>query len=183
MRIILKRTAMRKPGMAIVWVVFFLMMTAIVTPPLIPLFAKEGEGGVGEGIPAIPAEPGPDDQRYMGWDTVYSLPLIRADYDLDKDGRTDYSVVRVVLRAFYYDDLSVDTVNEIGNKYYYARVFPRMDMVYVTGHCGFFYYLDLDQDGRYDLIWKDMDEDGLNGNEEIYDSPSGMFKEFIEKSN
>lgn len=134
------------------------------------------EGLTASDLPAIPEEPGPNDPSYIGWNTVYSLPLIKVDYDLDNDGKVDYSVVRMVIRAFYYDELSVDTVNEIGNTYYYAKVFPRMDMVYVTQHCGLFYYIDLDEDGKYDIMWEDREEDGLNGNEILYDSPSGMFK-------
>ncbi len=127
-------------------------------------------------IPAIPEEPGPNDPSYTGWNTVYSLPLIKVDYDLDNDGKVDFSVARMVLRAFYYDEFSVDSVNEIGNTYYYAKVFPRMDMVYVTNANGLFYYIDLDEDGKCDIMWEDREEDGLNGNEILYDSPSGMFQ-------
>lgn len=127
-------------------------------------------------LPAIPGEPGPNDPSYTGWNTVYSLPLIRVDYDLDNDGKVDYSVVRTVIRMFYYDELSADLVNEIGNTYYYAKVFPRMDAVYVTNPNGLFYYIDLDEDGKYDIMWEDREEDGLNGNEILYDSPSGMFQ-------
>ena len=127
-------------------------------------------------LPAIPEEPGPNDPSYIGWNTVYSLPLIRVDYDLDNDGKVDFSVVRVVERMFYYDELSADLVNEIGNTYYYAKVFPRMDAVYVTNPNGLFYYIDLDEDGKYDIMWEDREEDGLNGNEILYESPSGMFK-------
>ncbi len=134
------------------------------------------EGLTASDIPAIPEEPGPNDPSYTGWNTVYSLPLIKVDYDLDNDGKVDFSVARMVLRAFYYDEFSVDSVNEIGNTYYYAKVFPRMDMVYVTNANGLFYYIDLDEDGKCDIMWEDREEDGLNGNEILYDSPSGMFQ-------
>ncbi|MEK6576544.1 MAG: hypothetical protein AAB014_03190, partial [Nitrospirota bacterium] len=134
------------------------------------------EGLTASDIPAIPEEPGPNDPSYTGWDTVYSLPLIKVDYDLDNDGKVDFSVVRTVIRMFYYDELSVDLVNEIGNTYYYAKVFPRMDAVYVTNPNGLFYYIDLDEDGKCDIMWEDREEDGLNGNEILYDSPSGMFQ-------
>lgn len=133
------------------------------------------EGLTASDLPAIPEEPGLNDPTYIGWNTVYSLPLIKIDYDLDNDGKVDYSVVKMVIRSFYYDEFSVDTVNEIGNEYYFAEVFPNLDAVYVVKPHALFYYIDLDEDGRYDIMWEDKEEDGLNGNEILYDSPSGMF--------
>lgn len=134
------------------------------------------EGLTAQDLPAVPKEPGINDPSCIGWNTVFSLPLIKIDYDLDNDGKIDYSVAKNVIRTFYYDEFSVDTVNEIGLEYYFALVFPKIDAVYVTNPHGFFYYIDLDEDGKYDIMWEDREEDGLNGNEILYDSPSGMFK-------
>jgi hypothetical protein len=47
--------------------------------------------------------------------------------------------------------------------YYIAAKYPLM------------YAADVNEDGVWDLIYKDVNEDGVNGNETFYDSPSEMF--------
>ena len=37
-----------------------------------------------------------------------------------------------------------------------------------------FYAIDVNEDGVWDILYKDVLRDGVNGNEEFYDSPSGM---------
>ena len=38
-----------------------------------------------------------------------------------------------------------------------------------------FYAIDVNEDGAWDILYRDVLRDGVNGNEEFYDSPSGMF--------
>jgi hypothetical protein len=42
-----------------------------------------------------------------------------------------------------------------------------------------FYAVDVNEDGLWDLIYKDVFEDGVNGDEVFYESPSGMFTSSI----
>jgi len=37
-----------------------------------------------------------------------------------------------------------------------------------------FYAVDVNEDGKWDLIYQDVMQDGVNGNETFYDCPSGM---------
>jgi len=38
-----------------------------------------------------------------------------------------------------------------------------------------FYSFDVDEDGTWDIMYKDISKDSVNGNEVFYESPSGMF--------
>ena len=47
--------------------------------------------------------------------------------------------------------------------------------VYIVSPKPLFYAIDRNEDGHWDLMYKDALEDGVNGNEQFYDSPSGMY--------
>ncbi|NIQ00544.1 MAG: hypothetical protein GWM98_09230 [Nitrospinaceae bacterium] len=51
---------------------------------------------------------------------------------------------------------------------------------YIVDPKPLFYAIDLNEDGVWDLIYKDVAADGVNGNEGFYASPSGMFTPRIE---
>ena len=50
--------------------------------------------------------------------------------------------------------------------------FEKDRMFYVAASKPIFYAYDFDEDGHFDLMFKDPLEDGINGNEEYYDRPS-----------
>ena len=45
-------------------------------------------------------------------------------------------------------------------------------MFYVGQLYPLFYAYDFNEDGHFDLLFQDVFEDGVNGNERYYDSPS-----------
>ena len=45
-------------------------------------------------------------------------------------------------------------------------------MFYVGQTHPLFYAYDFNEDGHFDHLFQDVYEDGINGNEEYYDSPS-----------
>ena len=49
------------------------------------------------------------------------------------------------------------------------------DRVAVALNQPLFYSFDVDEDGTWDIMYKDIPEDSVNGNEVFYESPSGMF--------
>ena len=111
----------------------------------------------------------------MSWD-VAANGMLYVSYDTNHNGIADFHTLRVVTRAFY----SFESIDRI------ARNFPNHLVFRIDKGDGAFYYvaagkpllyaIDINEDGHWDLIYKDNYEDGVNGNEEFYDSPSGMFR-------
>ena len=46
---------------------------------------------------------------------------------------------------------------------------------YIVSAGPLFYAINVNEDGAWDILYKDVLRDGVNGNEEFYDNPSGMF--------
>ena len=49
------------------------------------------------------------------------------------------------------------------------------NQIYMISQKALFYAFDFNEDGIWDLMYKDIEEDGVNGNETFYASPSSMF--------
>ncbi|NIQ00732.1 MAG: hypothetical protein GWM98_10320, partial [Nitrospinaceae bacterium] len=86
-------------------------------------------------------------------------------YDLDHNGRPDFYTVRVVVVHFF----SMEPLEQIA-KYHpglqvFQVVYPYASYFYVTQSQPLFYAVDEDEDGRWDTVFKDIQEDGINGNE------------------
>ena len=127
----------------------------------------------GSAFPYLVVEP--DLNTLVNWDLMPSGLLI-VGYDTDHNGKADFFTLRVVVRAYfsseivsevvdYFPNNLIFVVNYGGGQYFY----------YVTSRQPFFYAFDLNEDGVWDLMYKDAFEDGVNGNEKFYESPSGMF--------
>lgn len=96
-------------------------------------------------------------------------------YDTDHNGEMDFHTLRVVTTSYF----SKHSVEEVAKNYpknlIFFTNFSTTHYYYITLLQPLFYALDIDEDGHWDLIYKDPDQDGVNGNEAYYDSPSGMF--------
>ncbi|NIQ01238.1 MAG: hypothetical protein GWM98_13235 [Nitrospinaceae bacterium] len=109
---------------------------------------------------------------HISWN-LESSGLLTVGYDLNHNGRPDFFTARVV-RVKFISEEPIQTV---------ARHYPNLPVFRVDyGHEGFyyiaarhpvFYAVDVNEDGRWDLVFKDVLEDGVNGNEVFYDNPSG----------
>lgn len=122
--------------------------------------------------PYLVAEPPLASQ--MNWD-VSPSGMLSISYDLDFNGMADFYTMRVVVESFY----SGQTVVEVGDGFPNHSIFfvpYRQQWFYyvVTGQ-PLFYSYDVDEDGTWDIMYKDVSEDSVNGNEVFYASPSGMF--------
>jgi hypothetical protein len=139
----------------LVWVVFVFAMAshALTTPSPVP-------------EPAI--------HTGTGWNLVPS-GMLWIGYDLDQNKRADYYAVRIIL-ASYFSKESIQTIAENNPMSpVFCVNYGKDRFFYITAPNPLFYVYDFDEDGHWDLMFKDALEDGINGNETFYDSPSGKY--------
>lgn len=114
-------------------------------------------------------------ETQVGWSLLPNGMLV-VEYDLDHNGKPDFFAVRVVTSNYF----SREDVQQIQNNYPASLVFYAAYEVdsyyYVAAKKPLFYAIDYNDDGIWDLEYKDVMEDGINGNEKFYDSPSGQYK-------
>jgi hypothetical protein len=114
----------------------------------------------------------------VGW---YLEPngMLTVAYDLDWNGNPDFFAVRVVLEHYY----SIETIETLGRQHPGIPIFRveygPVNYYYLASHYPLFYAWDTNEDGHWDVMYVDRDEDGWNGNEVFYDSPSGTFAPFL----
>ena len=115
----------------------------------------------------IPKEPGWRDPAYRGWE-VLSIPgLISTYYDLDLDGKLDYMVTRKISRKASSEEIDMASAIELA-EYDHQAVYFSNPVIYFASKYPLFYCKGLDYRKNCRNIWVDISEDGLNGNEEVY---------------
>ncbi len=118
----------------------------------------------------LQAEPAMDAR--FGWNLETS-GLLTVGYDCNHNGRPDFFTVRVVLDKYITTE-PIETVSRTNPGHPVFRVDYGADgFYYIAARYPLFYAVDVNEDGAWDLLYKDVLEDGVNGNEELYDSPSG----------
>ena len=121
----------------------------------------------------IPKEPGWRDPAYRGWE-VLSIPgLISTYYDLDLDGKLDYMVTRKITRKASSEEIDMAQAIELA-EYDHQAVYFSNPVIYFASKYPLFYCKGLDYRKNCRNIWVDISEDGLNGNEEVYNLGSPM---------
>lgn len=121
----------------------------------------------------IPKEPGWRDPAYRGWE-VLSIPgLISTYYDLDLDGKLDYMVTRKITRKASSEEIGMAQAIELA-EYDHQAVYFSNPVIYFASKYPLFYCKGLDYRKNCRNIWVDISEDGLNGNEEVYNLGSPM---------
>ncbi len=97
-----------------------------------------------------------------------SVPgLISTYYDLDRDGKLDYMVIRKVIRKGSAEETTIEQAIEIA-KFDNLSVFFSHPVVFFANRNPLFYCKGVDSRHNCSDIWVDIAEDGLNGNEELY---------------
>lgn len=120
----------------------------------------------------LQAEPAMNAQ--VGWNLEPS-GMLTVGYDLNHNGRPDFFTVRIVLDKF----ITTEPIETVAH-YNPGRPVFRVDygaegFYYIAARYPLFYAVDVNEDGVWDVLYKDVLEDGVNGNEVLYDSPSGEF--------
>lgn len=128
---------------------------------------------LGMGLPDLPIVDPPLKNK-VGWN-LKSNGLLYVSFDLDHNGRADYHTVHFVLKTY----LASESLKQLPGYYHGSPVFyvnyGPANKIYVISKKALFYAFDVNEDGTWDLMYKDMNEDGVNGNETFYESPSNMF--------
>ncbi len=107
-----------------------------------------------------------------GWNLEPS-GMLTVGYDLNGNGRPDFFTVRVVLDK-YISDQPIETVARYNPGLPVFRAdYGEDGFYYIAERYPLFYAVDVNEDGDWDVLYKDALVDGVNGNEEFYDNPSG----------
>ncbi len=147
---------MRKPALLIVLILFFFGSISV--------WAEDESGLSSLGIPK---EPGWNHPSYRGWESLSVPGLISTYYDLDRDSKLDYMVIRKVIRKGSTEGTTIEQAIEIA-KFDNLSVYFSHPVVFFTSRNPLFYCKDVDSERNCNDIWVDVAEDGLNGNEELY---------------
>ncbi|MBI4382503.1 MAG: hypothetical protein HY579_00535 [Nitrospinae bacterium] len=108
----------------------------------------------------------------LGWDLLPNGMLV-ADYDLNGNGKADFYTLRRVERSFSSKSTPDNEARKWPGSLIFSVNYGGSSYYYVAFQHPLLYAVDFDEDGIWDLVFKDVPEDGLNGNEKFYDSPSG----------
>ncbi|MBI5428059.1 MAG: hypothetical protein HZA02_07245 [Nitrospinae bacterium] len=130
------------------------------------------------GLPYLVVEPA--FQERVAWD-VNPAGMLVSVYDLDHNGKADFYALRVVIASFYSERGLVSVARSYPNHPVFFVNYGDVNFYYVADVYPLFYAIDVNEDGIWDLMYKDASEDGVNGNEMFYESPSGMFTSNIAK--
>ncbi len=128
---------------------------------------------LGMGFPNLPLVDPPLKNK-IGWN-LNSNGLLYVSFDLDHNGQADYYTVHFVIKTYLASEpLKQGPGLYTGAPVFYVNYGPA-NKIYVISKKALFYSFDINEDGTWDLMYKDVNEDGVNGNETYYDSPSNMF--------
>ena len=147
---------MRKSALLIVLIFF-------VSRPISVL----GQDDIGLSNQEIPKEPGWNHPSYRGWESLSIPGLISTFYDLDRDGKLDYMVIRKVIRKASAEETTIEQAIDIA-KFDNLSVYFSHPVVFFANRNPLFYCKGVDSRRNCNNIWVDVAEDGLNGNEELY---------------
>lgn len=112
-------------------------------------------------------------QNSTDWDLAPSGMLV-IEYDLDRNQKADFFSMREVKSSFF-SKRPLDQISKFWPDHLVFLVnYGSTSYYYITARYPMFYAMDTDQDGQWDFIYKDILQDGLNTNEQLYDNPSGM---------
>ena len=115
----------------------------------------------------IPKEPGWKPPAYRGWESLSVPGLIATYYDLDRDNKLDYMVIRKVIRKASTEETTIEQAIEIA-KFDNLSVYFSHPVMFFANRNPLFYCKGVDPRRNCTDIWVDIAEDGLNGNEELY---------------
>ena len=147
---------MRKSALLIVLIFFVSRPISVLGQDDIALLNQE-----------IPKEPGWNHPSYRGWESLSIPGLISTFYDLDRDGKLDYMVIRKVIRKASAEETTIEQAIDIA-KFDNLSVYFSHPVVFFANRNPLFYCKGVDSRRNCNNIWVDVAEDGLNGNEELY---------------
>ena len=116
---------------------------------------------LGMGFPDLPLVDPPLKNK-AAWN-LNGNGLLYVSFDLDNNGQVDYHTVHFVIKTY----LTGEPLKQLPGFYKGAPVFyvnyGPANKIYVISKKALFYAYDVDEDGTWDLMYKDVNEDGVNG--------------------
>lgn len=110
----------------------------------------------------------------VNWD-ITPTGLLVVSYDISGNGKADFHTLRVIVRNYRSDNGINRMKQNYPNKKIFFVSYAADHHYYIAAKMPLFYGFDVDENGHWDLLYKDVSEDGVNGNERFYESPSGLF--------
>lgn len=127
------------------------------------------------GAPALanPLQSEPPLSTQVEWD-LSPNGLLTVSYDSDHNGKIDFYTQRSLVGS-YMSSQSLATIAEIYVGFpIFVVDYGAVHYFYISSKEPLFYAVDVNEDGIWDAIYHDIAEDGVNGNERFFGSPSGM---------
>ena len=118
----------------------------------------------------------PDLHTQVTWD-VQPNGFLFVGYDRTGNGVADFYSLRIIVRNYPSRDSVQDMNSWYPDQLIFAVKYTSSNYFYIVEKEPTFYAFDFNEDGVWDLMYKDSLHDRVNGNEVYYDSPSGMFTE------
>ena len=117
------------------------------------------------GFPNLPLADPPLETN-IGWN-LNANGLLYLSFDLDHNGQADYYTVHFVLKAY----LTSEPLKTLPGYYHGAPVFDvnygSAKQVYVISRKALCYAFNINDDGHWDLMYKDVMVDGVTGKEQV----------------
>lgn len=98
-------------------------------------------------------------------------------YDRSGNGVADFYCLRIILTNYSSQDSVEDMNRWYPDQLVFSVKYTNSNYYYIVEKEPTYYAFDFNEDGVWDLMYKDSLHDHVNGNEVYYDSPSGMFTE------
>lgn len=154
---------------------------------ILVIYLMIGQSGIPPDLSAntkdVPSEPDFSSPSYVDWDILSGhAPFIQSFFDLDQDGKPEFYTLRRIISTegikgsreevlTQIDEIQRDNPNSqvffaqsgIGEDQYIVYIAERYPLFYCLSH----------------VIWIDREEDGVNGNEEVYERPGLKSERFI----
>ncbi len=103
----------------------------------------------------------------MSWD-LKPNGLLCVSYDLNHNGKADYYTIHFVLKSYLAEESMVAISQYYGGAPIFYVNYGRARYIYVISEMPLYYAIDINEDSLWDLIYIDMMEDGVNGNEKLH---------------
>jgi hypothetical protein len=124
-------------------------------------------------IPVCSNEPPPESQ--VSWNNTPTGLLIKS-YDQDNNCKADFHTLLVILQNYRSgEDTYQMQQNNPENQVFFVE-YTADRHYYIAAKNPLFYGFDVNEDGHWDLVCKDVLEDGVNGNEFFLKAPLRCLK-------
>lgn len=104
----------------------------------------------------------------VSWD-LKPNGLLCISYDLNQNGKADYHTVHFVIKSYLSQESMVSIPQYYGDNPIFFVDYGTARYIYVISESPLYYAIDINEDSLWDFIYIDTMEDGVNGNEKLYD--------------